>query len=111
MDKLNEIGFANYWGVVPAFDVLSEQKLKDGDTKNIFLSSVNDISHILKTTYKNCEKFKELKLNFYIHESKKENLARIILFLHLLHDREISVRGNIIFSYILNKKYITLPFH
>jgi hypothetical protein len=94
MDKLNEIGFANYWGVVPAFDLLSELNLKDKDSRNILLSSTNDISHILKTTYINCAKFKELKLNFYIHEHKKENLARILLFLHLLHDREININGN-----------------
>ncbi len=93
MDKLNEIGFANFWGCVPAFNFLFEQKLTENDSNNILLSNTNDISHILKTVYANCEKYKDAKLNLFIHEFKKENLARILLFLHLLHDREISIRG------------------
>jgi len=94
MDKLNEIGFANFWSVVPAYNILTDQKISDGECKNILLCGTNDINHILKTTYTNCVNFKELKLNYFIHEPKKENLARVLLFLHLLHDREISIRGN-----------------
>jgi len=37
MEVINEIGFMNFWGVTPSFNILSE--LKTGNPSNIHLIS------------------------------------------------------------------------
>lgn len=61
----------------------------------MLLSNSNDIRHILKTVSRIFEVKKDLKLNFYVYEKSKENLTRLILFFHILHDSTLSIRERV----------------
>ena len=100
MDILNSIGFCNFWGVTPFINLFETGKeiLKDPSTKeiNILLSNSNDLRHIIFTLYnlfisQNKKKIKYPLINFYIHETHKENLCRNLLLFHLICDREKSI--------------------
>jgi dynein assembly factor 3 len=97
------MGFCNFWGVTPAYNVLQNQNRNDllNRSLNILLSNSNDIRHILKTISNTLEQFNELQkessinLHFYLFESFKENLARCILNFHILNDRSLAIRDRI----------------
>jgi dynein assembly factor 3, axonemal len=107
METLNSIGFTNFWGVTPAYDILNKeyQNLLNDEEINIILTNTNDIRHILKTVSNTFEKIskensinnkeKLPQINFYFYETFKENLCRSILFFHLIHDRSISIRDRV----------------
>ena len=99
MEILNSIGFCNFWGVTPFINLFETGKeLKDPSTKeiNVLLSNSNDLRHIIFTLYnlfisQNKKKVKYPLINFYIHETHKENLCRNLLLFHLICDREKSI--------------------
>ena len=68
MEIFESIGFINYWGVSPRFDLLKHipEKEREDESKpiNIFLSASSDIGHILKTTADNRSK----KVCYFLHE-------------------------------------------
>jgi len=60
------------------------------------MSNTNDIRHILKTCFENFEQKKnKIKLRFYVFEKQKENLARLLVFMHIIHDLQLSMRDRI----------------
>ena len=98
MEILNSIGFANFWGVTPFANLFETESaiLSQSSPVNILLSNSNDLRHILYTIYKlfvlKKEENKQFpEINFYIHEDKRENLCRDILFIHLITDRTKSI--------------------
>jgi len=109
METLNSIGFTNFWGVTPAYDILNKEyeNLLKNEEINIFITNTNDIRHILKTVSNTFEKFSKEKekficpneklpiINIYFYETFKENLCRSILFFHIIHDRSISIRDRV----------------
>ena len=92
MEILNSIGFCNFWGVTPFINLFETGKeLKEPSTKeiNVLLSNSNDLRHIIFTLYnlfisQNKKKVKYPLINFYIHETHKENLCRNLLLFHSL---------------------------
>lgn len=105
METLNSIGFVNFWGVTPAFNVLANKLHLEKSSINILISNTNDIRHILKTVSKtlelenstsiNSNSSPQSNINFYLLETHKENLTRAILLLHILHDRKLSIRDRV----------------
>ena len=59
------------------------------------LSNSNDIRHILKTIFQNFENKKKLKIRFYLYERNRENIARSLVFMHIIHDLQLSLRDRI----------------
>ena len=106
METLNSIGFCNFYRVTPAYNILKNE-VSDVSTDNkteinILLSNTNDIRHILKTLSNTFEKrstlsieASSLSINFYQYETFKENLARTILFMHIIHDLAVSIRDRV----------------
>ncbi len=90
MDIVNSIGFCNFLGVTPFINLFETGKeiLKDPSTKeiNILLSNSNDLRHIIFTLYNLfiSQNKKNFLINFYIHETHKENLCRNLLLFHLI---------------------------
>lgn len=69
---------------------------KDDAEINILLSNSNDIRHILKTFFENFENNKKkYKIKFYIYERHRENIARLLVFMHIIHDIQLSMRDRI----------------
>jgi dynein assembly factor 3 len=104
METLNSIGFVNFWGVTPAMNILISEDISNKTDINMLISNTNDIRHILKTVSKSLESINstdtnqsnsQINFNFYFLESNKENLARFILILNVLHDRKISIRDRV----------------
>lgn len=81
MEKLNAIGFHNYWSVVPAFPLKVEP-----DSTSLFLDN-NDIANLLLTIYFN----QSDNCLFTFNESQKENIARCLFFFELFNDTSLSV--------------------
>ena len=99
METLNSIGFVNFWGMTPAFDILNNEYDSTKKSINTLISNSNDIRHILKTisnSYEKKDNFQQnTNLNFYVYETFKENHARTILLFHILHDRSVAIRDRV----------------
>jgi dynein assembly factor 3 len=98
METINSIGFVNFWGVTPSYNILDKIGTHEEKSEiNILINNSNDIRHVLKTIHNTFEtnSDKEYSINFYISESHNENLARDILFLHILHDVKLSIRDRV----------------
>lgn len=96
MEVINSIGFVNFWGVTPCYNIFEteKEKLKTSKEINVLISNSNDIRHILKTLHQT-QGDERPRINFYIYETSTENLARSFFFLHLLHDRSLSVKDRV----------------
>lgn len=62
------------------------------------ISDSNDIRHIIKTVYCNFISEKPLTINFYLFETHKLNLARALLFIYIINDTVLSIRGKSLYN-------------
>ena len=98
METFNALGFTNFWSVSSSYDILNNEErnnTEENQNINIFLSNINDIHHILRTVAKSFEKKENLTIKFYVYEKVRENLARFIVLLNILNEKEISLRDRI----------------
>lgn len=89
---MEAIGFLSYYGFSPPIDVLRDESTSDDGEINILISDSGDIRHTLKTICDNLSWDPLPKLNFFIHEKAKENLARALLFLTILNETSLPLR-------------------
>ena len=100
MDSINSLGFVSFWGHTPGINVL--KGIEDIDMNkhdkeiNVLLSETGgDGRHLFKTLGDLCidvDDERTQPINIYVHEQKKENLARVLLFLTLFCETGMSVR-------------------
>ena len=110
-DGTDAIGFTQFWGNSPGFDLRGEEyhaikssisatgSEREGQTPrlNIFLTFAADIRHVLKTAAAAHIEAKETnqeapEIHFYMHESQHETIARHLFFLKLINDEKLGVR-------------------
>lgn len=93
------LGFVMFWGYTPAINFFCSvdniEIQKDDKEINVLISETGgDARHIMKSL---CdilpiENKRKNKINLYLHEKNKENLARTILFVTLFCETGISER-------------------
>jgi dynein assembly factor 3 len=126
MDKLNELGFVNFWGITPSLNAfygeneiiekLINNKLEEKETRldkkenekiailekdriSLLISNANDIRHILKTLFNLNEKAEKMNLN----NNCKDNSELINLDIYVYETfQENIVRMLVFFDLILN---------
>lgn len=94
------LGFHCFWGHTPAINVFKGSDNvnlnNDEEEINILLSqNGGDAKNLLKSISDaiiECDDQRTKPINFYIHETKKENLARTLVFLTLFCETGLSVR-------------------
>lgn len=125
MDKLNELGFVNFWGVTPAINAfygedellekpifssleslkldLVESTTKINNTINLLIANAIDIRHILKTLSCIYAKVDKLKLSY--DNSDKNNIEKINIDFYIYETfPENIVRLIVFFELILNSE-------
>jgi dynein assembly factor 3 len=99
MDKLEALGFKSFYGQSPSINVFKPSPdivlnvNDDSEEINILVSDCSDIRHILKSCSESLHPGtkRENPINFYIHETDPENLARDLLFLTIICETQLSM--------------------
>ena len=91
MDIVNQIGHLQFWGLCPAQNLLKHYSARQQSLK-ILISGCSDIRHVMKTV-SDCllGENPPTELRFYLHETNKELLCRMLLQLHILHETTLNV--------------------
>jgi len=109
-DGTDAIGFTQFWGNSPGFDLRGEDynavkttvsatgSGEEGEKKrlNILTTFAADIRHVLKTAagsfVEGGEEEEQPEIHFYMHESQAETIARHVFFLKVINDETMGVR-------------------
>lgn len=97
---MDALGFIQFWGVTPAINVFKGVDNIDVNKSNeeiniLFSECGGDGRDLFKTIGDlaiEVDDPRDQPINIYIHEKKKENLARVILFLTLFCETGMSIR-------------------
>lgn len=88
MDIAESIGFIQFWGVTPSFNVLDSPLPEN----HVLLSGNGDIRHLLRSLSENSLNSADFSVTFYLHEISKEVLARNLFFIYLINDVSLSIK-------------------
>lgn len=106
---MNEIGFVNFWGITPSFNLFKSDIELLYNTKiqsesqpieiNILLINTNDIRFILQSIKDIVEYYdtKDIpyKITYYVYENNLENISRDVLFLELIHTETLNIKEKV----------------
>ena len=99
MELVNQIGHIQHWGLTPACHLLAVYPFASHPPRplRILISGTADIRHILKTLCDLNENPPAQKpsIEIYFHETNKELLCRALLFLHIIHETNLSLSERI----------------
>ena len=89
MEVLNQIGHLQYWGISPAINFLRDTD-PTPEPVRVLMTGCSDIRHILKTVSDVCTLHQFKTIEIYFHETQKEILCRLFLFLHVIHEQNLN---------------------